>query len=63
MQTLKQADHKKFNGLNNQVQSYSRPKRDIMPPVTLNLWSIMWIIWYKIGYILLEVACAQVATQ
>ena len=37
MQPLKQADHKKFDSMNNQVQSYSRPKRDIKPPVKLVL--------------------------
>ena len=35
-QTLK-ADHKKFDCMNNQVQSYSRAKRDIKPPVKLDL--------------------------
>ena len=29
MQTLKQADHKKFDTMNNQVQTYTRPKKDI----------------------------------
>ena len=31
--TLKQADWKKFQSMNDQLQSYSRPKRDIKPPV------------------------------
>ena len=35
--TLKRAGHKQFNDINNQVQSYSRPKRDIKPPVKLDL--------------------------
>ena len=35
MQTLKQADCKKFGIMKNQVQSYSRPKRDIMPQLNL----------------------------
>ena len=35
-QTLK-ADHKKCDSMNNQVQSYSRPKRDIKPPIKLDL--------------------------
>ena len=36
-QTLKQADHKKCNDIDNQVQPYSRPKRDIKPLVKLGL--------------------------
>ena len=35
------SDSKKFNTVDNQVQSYSRPKRDIKPPVKLDLRSIM----------------------
>ena len=35
-QTLK-ADCKQFDTMNNQVQPYSRPKRDINPPVKLDL--------------------------
>ena len=35
MQTLK-VNHKQFDSMNNQVQSYYRPKRDIKPPVELN---------------------------
>ena len=31
--TLKQADHKNFDSMNNQVQPYFRSKRDIKPPV------------------------------
>ena len=31
------SNHKKFNAVNNQIQSYSRPKRDIRPPVKLDL--------------------------
>ena len=31
------SNHKKFNTVNNQVQSCSRPKRDIKPPVKLDL--------------------------
>ena len=31
------SDHKKFNTVDNQVQSYSRPKMDIKPPVKLDL--------------------------
>ena len=61
-QTLK-ADCKQFDSMNNQVQFYYRPKRGIQPPVQLDLWSIMLIIWSYIGYILLEVDCTQVATQ
>ena len=30
-------DYKRFDIINNQVQSYSRPKRDIKPPVKLDL--------------------------
>ena len=41
MWTLTQADCKKFNSINNQVQPYFRPKRDIQPPIKLALWSIM----------------------
>ena len=37
MQTLKQSNCKKFDSMNNQVQSYSRPKRDIKLPVKLDL--------------------------
>ena len=37
MQTLEQSDSKKSDGMNNQVLSYSRPKRDIKPPVKLDL--------------------------
>ena len=37
MQTLKQADCKMFDSTDNQVQSYSRPKRDIKPTVKLDL--------------------------
>ena len=37
MWALKQADCKKFDSINNQVQPYSRPKRDIKPPVKLDL--------------------------
>ena len=33
MQTLKQSDHKKFVSMNNQIPSYSRPRKDIKPPV------------------------------
>ena len=39
MQTFK-ANHKQFDSVkskNNQVQSYSRPKRDIKPPIKLDL--------------------------
>ena len=36
MQTFK-SNCKKFNTVDNQVQSYSRPKRDIKPPVRLDL--------------------------
>ena len=36
MQTLKQADCKKFDIINNQVKPYSRPKWDIKPPVKPN---------------------------
>ena len=36
MQTFK-SDHKKFNTVDNQVKSYSRPKRDVNPPVKLDL--------------------------
>ena len=39
METLK-ANQKQFDNIkskNNQVQSHSRPKRDIKPPVKLNL--------------------------
>ena len=45
MQTLKLPDCKKSDSINNQVQSYSRPKGDIKPPVKLDLWSIMWLVW------------------
>ena len=31
------SDHKKFNTVDNQVQSYSRPTRDTKPPVKLDL--------------------------
>ena len=41
MQTFTPSDHKKSDNLNNQVQSYSRPKRDIKLPVKLDLLSIM----------------------
>ena len=37
MWTLKQADHKQFDTMNNQVQPFSRPKRGIKPPAKLNL--------------------------
>ena len=37
MQTLKLSDSKKFDSMNNQVQTYSRLKRDIKPPVELDL--------------------------
>ena len=39
IQTLK-ANHKQFDNVkskNNQVESHGRPKRDIMPPVKLDL--------------------------
>ena len=36
MWTLQKADHKQFNDINNLVQPYSRPKRDIKPPVKLD---------------------------
>ena len=36
MQTVK-SNHKMFNAVDNQLQSYSRPKRDITPPVKLDL--------------------------
>ena len=36
VQTLK-ANCKQFDKKNNHVQSYSRPKRDIKPPVKLDL--------------------------
>ena len=36
MQTLK-ANHKQFDNMNNQVQSYSRPKGDIKPLVKLDV--------------------------
>ena len=45
MQTLKQAYCKTFDTMNNQVQPHSRPKRDIKPPVKLDLWGIKWIVW------------------
>ena len=45
MQTLKQSDHNKSDSMNNQEQSYSRPKRDMKLPVKLDLWSIMWLVW------------------
>ena len=35
MQTLKQSDHKMFDNMNNQVQYYSRPMRDIKPQLKL----------------------------
>ena len=47
MQTLK-ANGKQFDNVkskNNQVQSHSRPKRDIKPMVKLDLWCIKWIVW------------------
>ena len=37
MWTFKPSDCKKCNSVNNQVQSYSRPKRDIKPPVKLDV--------------------------
>ena len=37
MWTLKQADCKQFYTINNQIQPYSRPKKDIKPPVKLDL--------------------------
>ena len=37
MWTLKQDHHKKIDIMKNQVQPYSRPKRDIKPPVKLDL--------------------------
>ena len=37
MWTFKQSDHKKSDGMNNQVQSYSRPRKDINPPVKLDV--------------------------
>ena len=37
MQTFKPSNCKKFDSMNNQVQSYSRPKRDIKPPVKPDL--------------------------
>ena len=37
MWTLKQANCKMFDSMNNQVQPYSRPKRYINPPVKLDL--------------------------
>ena len=35
--TLKQSDYKKSDSMNNQVKFYSRPKRDIKPPVKLDV--------------------------
>ena len=35
MCTLKQYNHRKSDSMNNQVQSYTRPKRDIKPQLNL----------------------------
>ena len=37
MQRIKQSNHKMFKIENNQEQAYSRPKRDIKPPIKLDL--------------------------
>ena len=65
MQTLK-ANHKHMDNIkskNYQVQSRSRPKRDNMPTIKLDLWYINWIVYQYIGYFLIETDCTQVATQ
>ena len=46
MQTVK-SNHKQFDSVkskNNQVQSYSRPKRDINPPFKIDLLCNKWIV-------------------
>ena len=44
MWTFKQPDCKKSDSMNNEIQSYSRPKRNIKFPVKLDLWNIMWLV-------------------